>query len=156
MPSPALAALVLLIPFAAQAAEELRGYPRVIDGDTVKIADLSLRLIDIDAPESDQPHGPASTAHLLAMIGGEEVVCRWEEYDRYGRPLATCYPVLDSGRTSTVSLNARMVREGWATAALPYGYRLERAQSWAMAACRGMWQAMGLPWCWRKAKRDGD
>lgn len=146
-----LALILLAAPAVAETV--MSGNPRVIDGDTIVLAGQSLRLAGIDAPEMSQPVGPASRDALVAIIAGREVVCAWDGSGVYGRPLATCAPVLASGRVSAVSVNALMVRAGWAAAGLPYGYEFERQQSLAMAGCRGMWAAAGLPWCWRRAER---
>lgn len=149
----ALALALAMLPVSA-GAEEVRGVPRVVDGDTLAIDGTRYRLRDIDAPERDQPYGPKSAAALSALIGGREVVCRWDERDRYDRPLAACYPVLESGRVSALSLNLQLVRAGHAAAGLPYGYRLERVQSGAMRACKGMWAAAGLAWCHRWGRAE--
>jgi endonuclease YncB( thermonuclease family) len=35
-------------------AEEIRGIPRIVDGDTVQIGAVKIRLQGVDAPETDQ------------------------------------------------------------------------------------------------------
>jgi len=67
----------LLIPVNSHAAD-LVGKPRIIDGDTIVIADKRIRLHGIDAPESKQTCqtkkgknwncGAAATRALAAML----------------------------------------------------------------------------------------
>ena len=48
--------LILLFPIFAIAAnsEEITGVPHIIDGDSIRIADVEIRLRRIDAPEGKQ------------------------------------------------------------------------------------------------------
>ena len=147
------ASILASSPVSAQ--EVLSGPAEVIDGDTIKIATTTIRLNGIDAPEMDQALGNWSRIVLVDAIRGRELVCAWDEVGRYGRPLATCAPVLESGRVSSVSINGKMVRAGAAAAGLRYGYKYERQQSLAMKACIGMWARIGLPWCHRDKARGG-
>jgi endonuclease YncB( thermonuclease family) len=48
-----IATLSLLLPLPAAAAE-LRGIAKVVDGDTLRIEGIPVRLDSIDAPETDQ------------------------------------------------------------------------------------------------------
>jgi endonuclease YncB( thermonuclease family) len=45
----------------------------------------SIRLAGIDAPEHDQPFGPESTQHLIALISGKTVALECENERSYGR-----------------------------------------------------------------------
>ncbi len=58
------------------ATQEISGkVTRVSDGDTVWVSTghgrHKVRLNRIDAPESDQPYGKESAAHLKSLIGGK-------------------------------------------------------------------------------------
>ena len=80
---PALVA-ILLMGGVAQAAEFV-GVPRVVDGDTLEIGAVKVRLQGIDAPETDQICLNASGDHwtcgidardrLAAHIAGHEIRC---------------------------------------------------------------------------------
>jgi Staphylococcal nuclease homologue len=92
----------------------------VIDGDTVVISDIHIRLEGIDAPETDQtctdangkswPCGQTATRELRGFIGGRELTCDKRAEDRYGRTLAVCK--LPDGS----DVNAWLVHQGWALA----------------------------------------
>jgi endonuclease YncB( thermonuclease family) len=46
--------LVLLLFSGVSVAEEITGNPHIIDGDSIRIADVEIRLRRIDAPEGKQ------------------------------------------------------------------------------------------------------
>jgi endonuclease YncB( thermonuclease family) len=123
----------------------------VVDGDTIHVAGLRIRLLGIDAPESAQTCtdsdgkawfcGRAATHELIKHLAGRRLRCQSVGHDRYRRALAVC--ALPDGS----DLNAWLVREGWAVA---YGhYRAEEAE--AKAAKRGIWASTFIPpWEWRR------
>lgn len=85
---------------------------RVHDGDTVTCADErgashKIRLVGIDAPESDQAYGGAARTALAAKVAGRAVRVDGRGHDQHGRLLGTLF--LD-GR----DINREMVAEGWA------------------------------------------
>jgi len=138
----------------ASAQGVILGRARVIDGDTIDISGLRVRLQGIDAPEMDQscaePSGArwlcgrAAARELRAHLAGQPLSCDRDDIDRYQRVLATC--ALPDGS----DINAWLVREGWA---LAYGYagtyRAEEAE--AQAARCGIWSGNFLPpWEWRR------
>lgn len=70
----------------------------MVDGDSLDIGDVSVRLIGIDAPEGNQvcqrdgrPRscGDDAEAALVTVIGGQRVRCDVLAQDRYQRGLAT-------------------------------------------------------------------
>ena len=83
------------------------------------------------------------------MIGGRRVECEVFGRDRYSRALAECF-VGDS------SLNAAIVRAGWALAWYPsrgavQGPRYDDDEAAAAAAGAGMWRGEFVePWVWRR------
>lgn len=89
----------------------------VIDGDTFTVADATIRIADIDAPETHPPRceqearlGAQATRRLQELLNsGPFVLSRpgWRDEDRYGRKLRT---VSRDGR----SLGAVLVSEGLA------------------------------------------
>ena len=69
---------------------------RVIDGDTFTVMydgeETSVRLADFDAPEPNEPGGPAAPAALKKLIGGKIVRLDFpgkRKRDGFGRLLAT-------------------------------------------------------------------
>jgi endonuclease YncB( thermonuclease family) len=101
--------------------ETISGVARVLDADTFEVAGERVRLIGIDAPEGGQlcqadghdwPCGQIATAAVYEMVGGDPVSCEAYVRDRWGRALAECF---QAGQ----SLNAAIVRAGWALAWYP-------------------------------------
>ncbi len=129
---------------------------RVIDGDTlvVKIqgADMHIRLVGIDAPESDQPFGDTARSELASLIGEQPCVLVYEGGDAYGRLLAHLW-------IGDVYVNAEMVKRGmaWFDSASAPDNLLDSYEDEAREAKRGLW-ALSLeervpPWEWRKEPR---
>jgi endonuclease YncB( thermonuclease family) len=137
-----------------QARREIVGKAWVIDGDTIDVSRVRIRLLGIDAPESDQTCtdaegkrwycGHAATHALIRHLSGQQLRCAAVGFDRYHRVLAVC--TLPDG----ADVNAWLVREGWAVA---YGhYRAEEAE--AHAAKRGIWTSSFIqPSQWRRQHR---
>ncbi len=84
---------------------------RIVDGDTFWISskDTRIRIWGLDAPERDDPGGPAATAALASLISGRTLTCRQRDIDRYGRIVGQCF--LPDGRDIT----AAMIASGTAT-----------------------------------------
>lgn len=132
-----------------QRAVAIAGAARVIDGDSLWVADTEVRLFGIDAPELLQkcqragrhvPCGREAVEALRRMIAGREVSCRERDRDRYGRMVAVCH-------ASGVDLGAAMVKEGLATA---YG-SYEADEREARDARRGLWALdFERPAAWRE------
>ena len=100
----------------------ITGVPRIVDGDSLVIGGVKIRLHGIDAPERNQtcgiePNqwdcGRRSTRALSEMIDRAPVTCHERDVDRYGRIVAVC-------SVGGVLLNARMVAEGWAVSYRQY------------------------------------
>lgn len=136
-------ALALLVPGTAPTAraaplpERVTGPARVLDGDTIAVAGLTVRLLHIDAPETAQtcgarPCGVAATAHLAALAGGHPVTCTGDARDAYGRLLGVCHA---GGR----DLNRAMVADGHAMVFRRYGDTYDADERAARAAGRGIW-----------------
>ena len=127
---------------------------RVSDGDTVWVSDSlgrhKVRLNRIDAPESDQPFGKESAAHLKSLIGGKVVRVEYTSTDQYGRILGIIY----LGETD---INPQMVRDGcaWHYKHFDSMPAYAQAEREARAAKRGLW-ASGTainPYEWRKENK---
>src|SRR3974390_566629 len=142
----------ILISGGAQAAD-LAGLPRVVDGDTLVIGGTRVRLVGIDAPETDQfclnavgvrwACGIEARDRLAAHIANREIRCSSNTIDVYRRELGLC-------NLAGEDLNAWMVREGWALAYVQYSSTYAHAEEDARKHQRGLWQgAFIAPWDWR-------
>ncbi|MFM8577465.1 MAG: thermonuclease family protein [Planctomycetaceae bacterium] len=123
----------------------------VHDGDTVSCLDPSgrlqkIRLVGIDAPELDQPHGRASRGALAAKIGGD-VLVEERGRDRHGRLLGRLF-------VENRDVNLEMVTDGhaWAFTGFADDGILNAAENAARAARRGLWADLSAisPSRWRQ------
>jgi endonuclease YncB( thermonuclease family) len=142
------------------ATVRVQGPARLIDGDTLAIRDVVVRLHGIDAPEQDQTCPEAggdwscglwSREHLGQLIAGGAVTCDVIETDRYGRAVARCQgPRGDLGEAMVAAGAAMAYREY----SLAYVGHEERARQ----AGVGVWRAEGdgpqRPADWRAAARE--
>ncbi len=136
------------------------GYPRVLDGDTIEVRGIRIRLHGIDAPEMDQvfewkgryfASGEMSFAALEALIAGVKLRCVGIEWDHYGRLVAKCYAPDGS------DVNRRMVFSGWALAYRKFSQDYIEAEQDARRFKRGMWRGTFVePWTHRagQARRE--
>lgn len=133
--------------------EIISGRAQVIDGDTIAIGDVRIRLEGIDAPEASQQCnsqnigkwscGARATRELSALIGEREVECVSTGLDGYGRVLAIC-------RVGRTELNAEMVRRGLAWAFVRYSRRLVEVEAEARKQRLGLWESENEPaWAYR-------
>ena len=138
------------------AIADVTGHARVVDGDTLVIADIRIRLHGIDSPEQKQEcllHGnpwlcgEAATEALRKMIGEQPVFCRGEKKDRYKRLIAVCF-------IEQRNLNSAMVLHGWALAYRKYSLNYVAEEVQASQNKRGIWEAVfDPPWEWRRIQR---
>lgn len=137
----------------------VRGPARVVDGDTLIIGEVRIRLDGIDAPESAQtcgkawfgswPCGQEATNHLARLVREREVRCDSRGTDKYGRMLGQCV-------TAGLDINADMVRTGMAWAFVKYSSRFIELEAEARALKIGIWQGEAKPaWVWRAEKWSG-
>lgn len=154
-------ALVMFV--TAQAAEAIPRTPAtivdVIDGDTLRVNTpdcqrCRVRMLEIDAPEHDQPFGDQARAMLARLTGGagSTVALAIEGTDRYGRLLAHVY-------RRKVNINWAMVRNGGAYVYEFYSNSesLRRLQAAAKRTGAGLWALAQServrPWDWRRGER---
>ena len=76
--------------------EKLCGYCHVIDGDTIVINKIKIRLAGIDAPELHHPWGNKSKWAVVHMCKGKKITAILEDHLSHDRVVATCY--LPDGR----------------------------------------------------------
>ena len=143
---------------ASTAAADVTGRPRIIDGDTIEIADQRIRLYGIDAPEKEQvchtrrknkpfPCGAFAARALSDLIAGQVVTCRPTGSKHENPPLAICY-------VGRIDLNEQMVLQGWALAFRKHGDGYTKAETAAQRLKEGLWKhKFTPPWEWRKAAR---
>ncbi len=149
-----LSILILALHGTAALAAELAGKARVLDGDTIEVSGQVIRLEGIDAPERGQvcerggrawDCGSAATDALKWMIRGN-VRCTGSEFDRYDRLIATC-------TSGGVTLNAEMVRQGFALAFRRYSTRYTGEEKAAETARAGLWAGTFVaPWDFRAGR----
>ena len=139
---------------AAPSAPATRGHiTRVIDGDTIEVGAQTVRVIGIDTPESHRPGTPVECGARAATryaerFEGRRVRLRTDPtqdtYDRYGRLL-----VYVDLRDGSGSMNAAMIRAGWAMVYVYDGVPFQRLRSYrrvqkqARKADRGVWRSCG-------------
>ena len=146
-------------------SEEITGYAKVIDGDTIKIKGTKIRLYGIDAPESkqicskpwlslhiitfnkDYECGVKTTNFLKKFVKNEILVCEKKSIDRYKRVIAICYK-------KKKDINSWLVRNGLAVAYTKYSKKYIINQNDAKKEKKGLWAGnFEMPWEWRKKRK---
>ena len=90
-----VALLALSLP--AMAGERLAGRAHVLDGDTIVVSGIHVRLKGVAAPEvahfgePGEPGGEAAKAFMVELIEGETVVCDLTQERTHGRRVGWCY-----------------------------------------------------------------
>ena len=153
--SPAPAAGPASVPTLAASSEgPPAGSPgrvtRLVDGDTLWVSGVKVRLIGMDTPETHRPgtpvqcFGQAASRRMAALLPvGTRVRLVYDlgRLDRYGRTLAYVYRVADG-----LFVNAQLVREGYAKAlTIPpdtaHHSEFEALEAQARRAGLGRWSA---------------
>ena len=146
-------------------AEEIIGFPKIVDGDTVHINEYKIRLEGIDAPEirqkckkeklkissiigftfyKDYNCGEVSREKLKKKVDRSKIKCISSSKDRYERYLAKCFK-------EKLNLNRWMVRNGYAVAYRRYSKKYVPDEDFAKENKLGLWQGKFLdPEKWRK------
>ena len=135
------------------------GKAEVIDGDTLRIKGVKIRLHGIDAFELGQictttdgvpwGCGIAAKVRLAEMIRSDDVTCfgAQDKPDRYGRMIAVCHV------WRRVNLNAAIVRTGYALAYRSFSTNFVGSESIARRERNGAWAgSFTKPWVWRKQR----
>jgi endonuclease YncB( thermonuclease family) len=154
-----LAGLLLLgLGTISTGAADLVGIPRILDGDTVEFAGVTVHLDGIDAPETEQlcldaklqpwQCGKEAGERLSKKFGDRPWTCRRSGQYRFGRPLASC-------AVEGEDIGRWMVRSGWA---LSFKHCSSRTYDDELTEARqsrvGLWSGAFLaPWDWRNGNR---
>lgn len=109
--------LSLLLPLVALADWQGR-VVGISDGDTIKVIttnkqQVTIRLVEIDAPEKKQAYGQQAKKTLSSLCYKETATVKERGKDKYGRTLARVY-------CRQLDVNAEMVKRGMAWAFLKY------------------------------------
>lgn len=133
---------------SGQQAGAITGRADVIDGDTLAIDGVRIRLEGIDAPEAGQtcgrPHagtwacGTKAGSALSRLVEGRTVRCEQRGVDRYGRTLGACF-------AGELDLSAWMVRHGHAWAFVKYSANYVKEEAEARSEKLGIWRGEALP-----------
>jgi len=134
----------------------------ITDGDTLTVLDAKfqqhkIRLIGIDAPESEQPFGTRSQQHLSALVFGRQVTIDYDEQDQYGRTLGKVF-------VNGQDINLQQVQAGmaWHYKAYQSDQAPADREQYAAAEITARKASLGLwsdpdpipPWDWRKGERN--
>jgi micrococcal nuclease len=150
-----LLAVLLISNFCFSEYLEKLVIKKVVDGDTVHLYHddtiYKVRLIEIDAPERNQPFGKDSTDYLKRLLNEGKVDVEISGTDRYGRKLGRLYW---KGR----DINREMVIAGYAWVYDDYitDKSFYENQSKARELKKGLWKDLSAvpPWEWRKRKKQ--
>jgi len=120
---------------------------RVIDGDTLELEnDVRVRLLGIDAPESNDCFGPEAKSYLQLLLEGKHITIEKDisGADAFDRILRYAYLPSDDIRDDDVFINQQLLREGYAVVnpvAPDNRYRdlFSSAQQHAKNNEKGMW-----------------
>ena len=152
----ALLTCLTLCPSQRSEASDIIEHPVVLDGGTLLIMTVSIKLDGIDALELGQKCigtgdiewdcGLHAKRALAEKMGDGPVSCRQFQIDAYGRPSATC------AASNGEDLAAAIVRSGYA---LALGQRYLEEEKAARLAGKGMWSgSFQTPWEWRALQPD--
>lgn len=144
-----LAILAILRFLPEPEALTVSGTARVLDGDSIAIKGIEIRLRGVDAAEGSQtcirseetwPCGREATMHLRNRLRGRAVTCKGHERDAHGRLLAIC-------KAGGQEINHWLVEQGWAVSYDDY----PAAERKAREARRGLWAGSFVrPRDWRE------
>lgn len=146
-------ASVFLVMWAV--AFEAAAQVRLVDGDTLDIGDVRIRLEGIDAPEAGQPCRAGARAYdcagasmekLSDLVAGSDVRCVQISEDDFGRVIARC-------TADGVDIGAEMVASGHAWAFVKYSARYVGEERDAKARGLGIWRGENEPAWEYRARR---
>lgn len=124
----------------------------VMDGDTLRLGERTLRLAGLVSPQRGETCstaqgvgfdcGAAAAEALARLVRGRDIACRIRGQDRFGHALGAC----QAGEMNT---NAALVATGWALASSE-AVELVAEEARARQAGRGLWSHLpGAPESWQ-------
>ena len=122
-------------------AQEIRGSARAMDGDSLNMAGIVIRLHGVDAPELNQTCsrqgqswacGKDASAKLAQLVSGANLRCEQRDIDDYDRIVATC-------KAQQGDIGQAMVEAGLAVALPQFSDRYLGAEARAKALGLGIW-----------------
>lgn len=151
----ALMVVLALGAFSDSLARSIEGIPDVIDGDSIRIQGVVVRLHGMDAPELDQTCldaddqrwacGKQAKAALEEIIGDNSVRCRRAVH--HPRYVGDC-------RIGDRRISAEMLRSGWAVVDRRGSRKYIGDESTARRESLNLWSgSFEKPWNWRKDGR---
>jgi endonuclease YncB( thermonuclease family) len=146
----ALVSLGIGLAWPDQSGTPLTGRAVAVDGDTLRLGPVRLRLIGLDAPELDQTCtradgtqwrcGLEAKEALASRLAAGPVQCDRHGHDVYGRVLGRC-------TAGNGDLGAELVRSGWAVSTDAYIFEAAAARAQQL----GIWSGnFDLPAAWRR------
>ena len=93
----ALAGVSFILSFPAGAGERLAGRAHVLDGDTIAVGGIHVRLKGVAAPEvahfgePGEAGGEEAKTFMVELVEGETVVCDLTQERTHGRRVGWCY-----------------------------------------------------------------
>lgn len=146
---------------ASPATEDFSGIvTKVFDGDSFLVQkpgvrrEIEVRLMDIDAPEKDQPYADAARSALMKLIGNRRVFVDVITIDQYDRKIAKVYREPD--RLDVIS---SLVHDGhvWVNRRFAKDRELVALEERARLASVGLWAIPKSdrvpPWEFRRRAR---
>ena len=152
-------------PVSARGHAMLTGRADAIDGDTLLVGGIRVRLEGIDAPEAEQTCtdaqgrtwncGSEAQRFLAGLVATELVHCEERGLDTYKRLLGVC-------RAGAIEVNAELVRRGLAWAFTRYSQSYVAHEAEARRVKAGIWAGSAQPaWeyraqRWQAAETGGE
>jgi micrococcal nuclease len=96
------------------AKDTATGQVEISDGDTLRIANIRVRLQGVDAPEMDMAGGSAAKNRLADIVGQQTIRCELTGERNRDRFIAVCY--LPDGS----DIGAELIRRGAALDCAPF------------------------------------
>jgi endonuclease YncB( thermonuclease family) len=129
-------ALSLALASGAQ-ANTISGRAHVLDGDTIEVGGVRVRLEGLHCPEGNEPGGSVATSAMRGLTRGQHVSCSLTGERSYNRMIGTCY-------VGDTDLTAAIIRQG-ACARCP---RYDRSERYLPAQREaGAWRGLMPGYC---------
>jgi endonuclease YncB( thermonuclease family) len=123
-----IAAVAVLMSSTAHATE-ISGPARVLDGDTVVVGEIHVRLKGVDAPERGTELGEFARKIMIEIVNGSDLTCQLTGEKTHKREVGYCFTA------DGLDINRAIIEQGVALACPRYSTRyVEFEQAEARAA----------------------